>query len=177
MRVCLLLNFFKDQIKICRCVGRNDFDEAIRIISTRLVNSERDVPWLEMIALCHHWAERDDMAITTAIRALMLDPHSFDAIELLTRIHASRNEHATVAKYVPLGLENFPSPLPNIPRFYFRLLRFFGFFAPRFKRLAQRAEVEILDPNQSRTEWYAWAKEYLTWYDQTHDGNKMPTVH
>jgi len=170
MNSCRWLNIsFKDQLEVSRCIGRRDYDEAIRLISKGLVDSKEDVPSLDMIALCHHWAQRDDAAIDTANRVLSFDPKSFEAAELLSRIYFSRSEYGLAAKYARLGVDNFPEPLPLTPRFFFRLLGFLGLFSPRLKELAKETEQGIGDPNKSKNEWLAWAKQYLAWYDKANN--------
>ncbi|MCI0612265.1 hypothetical protein L0244_04675 [bacterium] len=173
-----MMTFFS-WLKVCKYhlhaahyVGRKDYDQAIQIIAKSLVGSKQDVWSLEMIALCHHWAKRDDLAIETVKRALAYDQTSFGAIELISKIFASRSDHDNAAHYMRVGLDNFQEPLPRIPRFYFSLLRFLGVLFPRFKRLSKQAEKDLVNPDQSREEWNAWAKEYLTWYDETYTRDK-----
>lgn len=168
---------FKDRLEMSRCIGGKNYDKAIRIISRGLTNSEKDAPSLEMIALCHHWAGRDETAIASANQVLAYNARSFDAIELLGSIYANRSEHETAAKYVRLGLENFPEPSPPVPRFLFSILRLVGFIIPRFRKIAREAEAGIGDPNKSKKEWYLWAKDYLAWYDKTCNNKQSPTVH
>ena len=168
---------FKDQLEMSRCIGSEKYDDAIRIINRGLTNSAKDAPSFEMIALCHHWASRDEAAIDAANQALVYDPKNFAAIKLLGSIYFDRAEHEIAAKYVRLGLECFPEPTPAVPRLFFRLLRMVGFLIPRIRKTANEAETLIGDPNKSNKEWYRWANEYLARYDQTGNATLSPTVH
>jgi tetratricopeptide (TPR) repeat protein len=149
-------------------IGRKDYDEAIEIMSKSLVGSKQDVGALEMIAKCHHWAERDDLAIETAKKALVYDPTSFDAIQVLSTIFALHSDRDNAATYIRVGLNNVSDPIPEIPRSSFCRLRFLGKISPCLKRLSEQAEKDLGNLNQSREEWKAWAENYLAWYDATY---------
>ena len=168
---------FKDQLEMSRCIGGEKYDEAIHIIRQGLTNSARDVQSLEMIARCHHWASREEEAISTANQVLVYDPKNFASIELLGNIYVSRDEHEIAAPYIRLGLECFPEPTLAVPRFFLTILRMVGFFIPRIRKVASKAENLSSDPNKSNREWFLWAKEYLTWYDQNANNKQSPTVH
>jgi tetratricopeptide (TPR) repeat protein len=155
-----------------RYVGRKDYDQAIQIMSRSLVGSKQDVWVLEMIANCHHWAKNDDLAVETAKKALAYDQNSFGPIKLLSIIFAGRSDYDNATYYMRLGLNNLPEPLPEIPPYYFSVLRFFGIFLPRFKRLSYQAEKDLGNLNQAEEEWNVWAKNYLAWYDATHIGQR-----
>lgn len=169
---------FRDELKVARCIGSKDFDGAIRIMTSGLTNSKDDVWSFEMIAQCHQWAGRADMAITFAKRALEFDPKFFGSFELLSRIYAEKAEHETAAQYARLGLENYPAPIPPMPRIVVRLFQSvfwaLGIFIPRLRALAN---LDAPDPNKPNNEWYNWAKQYLEWYQETHGDPMNPTVH
>lgn len=168
---------FKDQLEMSRCIGGEKYDEAIHIISQGLNNSAKDVPSLEMIALCHHWASREEEAISIANQALVYDPRNFASIKLLGNIYVSRDEHEIAAPYVRLGLDCFPEPTPAVPRLFLSILRMVGFFIPRIRNVASKAETLNSDPNKSNREWFLWAKEYLAWYGQNCNDKQSPTIH
>src|SRR5712692_1199648 len=169
--------FLKVQFQVARRVGRKDYDGAIHGLERALSGSKNDTPYLELIAQCHHWAGRDEMAIASAKKALDIDPMSFGAVKFLSEIHARRTEHELAAQYVRRGLENFPEPLPTMPRVFFGILRLASFAFPRVKAVEKKAKENISDPNRNNNEWYAWAKQYLAWYDQGHGGRATPTIH
>jgi|SRR5712691_427264 len=167
----------KVQLQAARCVGRKDYDEAIRVLEAALSGSPRDVPFLELIAHCHYWANREDLALTSAQKALELDPKSFGAIKFMSGIYAKRTEHEVAAQYVRRGLENYPKPLPTPPKAFFLFLRLASFLFPRLRAIEKRAREDIADPNKSNSDWYTWARQYLAWYDGTHSDRTSPTVH
>lgn len=169
--------YAKTQMHAARCIGRKDFDGAIRVLEQSLSNDSQDTPHLEMIALCHRWAHRNDMAIATAQQALAYDPKHFGSIRLLSEIHAERREHDTAAQFVRLGLENYPGPLPATPRFFFWVLGLGAVVFPRVKRIEEAARRDIGDPNKDNREWYSWAKQYLAWCDSNSGNQQAPSVH
>ena len=169
--------FAKIQMEVGRCVGRQDFDGAIRALEGSLSNNSADVPALTMIALCHRWSNRNADAILTAQRALTYDPSNFEAIQLLSEIYAEQEEHETAARLVRLGLENFPEPIPSTPRLLFWLLRVGALIIPRLRRVEESATKDLADPNKDKREWYLWARQYLAWYDSAFGSKQTPTVH
>lgn len=169
--------FAKTQMEVARCVGRKDFDGAIRVLEASLSHDSTDIPSLEMIALCHRWSYRDDMAIATAQQALAYDPKSFGAIRLLSEMYAERDDHDTAARFVRLGLESFPEPAPPVPNMFFWILRLISIVVPRLRRLEEAAKRDLGDRNKDNREWYSWAKQYLAWYDAASGNQQMPTVH
>ena len=133
-----------------------------------------DVPHLELIAHCHYWAKREEMAIASAKRALDIDPKSFGAMKLLSEIYATRTDHDTAAQYVRRALEHYPQPAPATPGAFVGILRATSFLFPR--RIAVRAREEIENPDKNTEQWHAWAKEYLAWYDQARGESKSLTI-
>jgi len=167
----------KSQIQVARRIGQKDYDGAIRILEGTLEKNKKDIPSLSMIALCHHWSGRSDMAIACTKQVLTFDTKNFDAIRLLSEIYAERAEHQMAAEHIRLGLENYPTPLPATPKIFFWLLRFVSYVYPKFKALEKEAREEIGNPNKSNEDWFDWAKQYLAWYDQTQGEKKSPTLH
>jgi tetratricopeptide (TPR) repeat protein len=159
----------KDQLKASRFIGKQKYDQAIDLISKGLTGSKEDVPMLCMIAMCHHWAGRDEEAIETANRVLAFEPDCFDAAELLSRIHFSRSEFEQATKYARLGIEHFPEPLPEPPSLSI-FIKFAGLFFPRLKQRAETARRYVSETNASRSEWKAWAEKYLEWQGQSKPG-------
>ena len=107
---------FAENLKISRCIGRRDYDTAIQLIRRGLNNSKQDAQGLHMIAMCHCSAGQDEAAIRAADQALAYDPQCFGAIQTLVRVYVKRQQHDMAARYVRLGLEHFPAPLPEPPR-------------------------------------------------------------
>lgn len=129
-----------------------------------------------LIALCHRWSHRNDMAIAAARQALAYEPTDFGPIRLLSEIHAERKEHDTAVQFVRLGLENYPEPLQAPPRFLFWVLRSAAVFFPRLRRVEEAATRDLGDPGKDNEEWYSWAKQYLAWYDSTFGKRQTLTV-
>jgi hypothetical protein len=57
--------FAKNQLQLARCIGREDYSGAIRVLESSLLNNDADIPYLEMIARCHHWSQQHDKAVAT----------------------------------------------------------------------------------------------------------------
>ena len=168
----------RDQAKVAQLIGAKNFDAAIRISASRLTNTAENAFEHDMIALCHHWAGRDDMAIASAKQALECDAKSFNSLQLLANIYAGRSDHEEAAHYARLGLENFPAPLPVPPQWLVRTLRsifwLVGVFVPRF---GQGAKMNFTPDRKPYEEWYAWAKQYLEWYEAVHGDPVNPKIH
>ena len=147
----------------------------LQMISRALKNSKDDAASFVMIARCHSWADRPDIAEESAKQALSHDPRNFAAIQLLTGILVNRSDHEQAVKYVRLALENFPAPSPPVPGFYIWLARALSRVVPRLNG----AENTLRDLDRTNRDWYEWAKSYLAWYDQTHpsDEAQVPTIH
>ncbi len=169
--------FLKAQWQVARRVGRKDFDGAIRVLEEALDGGAMDVHHLELIAHCHYWANREEMAIGSAKRALDTNPKSFGAMKLLSEIYARRTDHDTAAQYVRRALEQYPHPLPATPKAFFSILRAASLLFPRLRNIAVRAKEDIGNPNKNNEQWFAWAKEYLVWYDQARGESTSPTIH
>ena len=165
--------FLKVQWQVARRVGRKDFDGAIRVLEEALNGGAMDVHPLELIAHCHYWAKREEMAIACAKRALDIDPKFFGAMKLLSEIYARRTDHDTAAQYVRRALEQYPRPLPPTPKAFLSILRAATFLFPRLRNVAEDAG----NPNKNTEQWYAWAKEYLAWYDHARGASASPTIH
>lgn len=172
-----LVAFAKTQLEVGRCVGRKDYDGAIRVLESSLSNSNADAHSLVMIALCHRWSNRNDDAIEMAQRALYHDSKNFGAYRLLAEVYAERKEHAMAVRFVRLGLDHFPEPTPPAPKLIIWLLRVSAFFVPRFRRVTETARTELTDPDSDTRDWFAWAKQYLAWYDSEYGDKHVPTLH
>ena len=162
--------------QVARRVGRQEYDGAIHILERELSGGPSDSPYLELIAQCHLWAKREDLAIEFAKKVLEFEPSSIESIKVLTRIYAKRTEHELTARYVRHGLEHFPKPLPTTPKALFGLLHLASLVFPRLNAIEERASRDISDPNRNNNEWHTWAKEYLAWYDQRQGARITPTI-
>ncbi len=169
--------WIKSHLKVAGYVGRRQFDEAIGALSRQLTHTDSDLSDLEMIALCHQWAGRDEQAICYARRALAIDAKSFGALSLLGEIYAVRSEHEAAALYTRLALQNFPEPLPPVPKGFMRVLGLIGRVIPRVRVAARDLEGLTSDPGAVHREWYEWAARYLRWYDKAHGKAVCQTVH
>ncbi|MDO8387384.1 MAG: hypothetical protein Q7T13_13425 [Polaromonas sp.] len=172
-----LIAFAQIQMELGRRIGRKDYDGAISILESSLSNTAKDVHALEMIAHCHRWSNRIDMAIDTARRVLVHDPKKFGALRLLSEVYAERNEHDIAAPFVRLGLESYPEPTPPAPRVVFWALRLAASVVPRIKRVEEDAREHLADPNKEVRDWFSWAKQYLAWYDSISGDKQTPIVH
>jgi tetratricopeptide (TPR) repeat protein len=172
-----LVPFAKTQFEVARCIGREDYDGAIRALEGSLSNTSEDAPSLAMIAMCHRWSNRNDEALTVAQRILVFDPTNFDAFQLLSEIHAERQEHEAAARFIRLGLDHFPEPTPPAPKFLFRLLRIGALVSRRLRHVEETARSDLGDPDRDNRKWYLWATKYLAWYASHFDAKQSPTIH
>jgi tetratricopeptide (TPR) repeat protein len=143
-------NLIKNQFELARYIGRNDFDGAIKLLDESLTNTAEDIPSLEMIAQCHHWAKRDENAIATAKLVLAYDTKNFATAQLLSTIYANCNEHKLGVDYARLALENYPKPLPPLPEYLFSLLRLASWVFPKLKTVHLRGRIQLIDATVCR---------------------------
>jgi tetratricopeptide (TPR) repeat protein len=167
----------KTQWQAARLVGKKDYDGAIRLVESALSGGAEDASLLVLVAHCHYWAKREDAALTSAQNALFLDPKSFEANKFLSGIYARRGEYDRAAQHAKHALENYPEPLPSVPKAFLSVVRVVAALFPRLRRIEQTAQQDLADPNKDNKRWYAWATEYLRWYDAAHGSRTSPTVH
>lgn len=157
-----------------RKVGRGQLDEAIDEIRGTLKGDASDAHSLEMIAQCHHWAGRPDEAISACREALKYDSNSFPMLSLLARLLADRDEHENAAIYARKGLESYPEPL-KVPRFVDALFKIMSVFIPRLRGVTPTDALKQVEAEDA--EWFAWAKQYLDWYDSVFGDSVRPPSH
>lgn len=157
---------------LSRMIGQQEFDKAIDYLRSGLKGNESDLSSLEMIAHCHHWAGHADDAIKACRKALRYDPKSFDMHSMLSRLLAEKGEHEDAVIHARRGLECYPSPLPEIPRFVTSAFQVLGRIFPRLRGADATESLRRIEAEQS--EWFAWAKRYLNWYDRTHNDRLGP---
>ena len=87
--------------------GRNDYEEALQILEGELTGTNKDLPYLEMIAHYLWWAGNEEKAIVTAKRALLIDPKGFDMPKMLSLIYAERESHEEAIKFVKVAVQNY----------------------------------------------------------------------
>ena len=109
--------------------------------------------------------------------ALRCDSDDFDALRMLAEIYANRNEHDKAVDFVRRGLANHPKPSAPLPRVA-KALRIVAPLLPKRLRRAIETDLTIFeDPGANDRKWFAWAKEYLAWYDGTKGSSTAPVVH
>lgn len=160
-------------IAFSRMIGRQEFDKAIDYLRLGLKGNKSDLSSLEMIAHCYHWAGRADEAINACRVALRCDPKSFDMHSMLSQLLAEKGEHQDAAIHARRGLECFPEPLPEIPRFVTSVFRTLGRMFPRLREPDANEALRRVEAEQA--EWFSWAKDYLSWYDRIHNDKIGPT--
>lgn len=160
---------------LARLIGRRKFDAAIDHLRSGLRGGKSDVDSLEMIAMCHQWADRNDEAIETFRKALALEPASFNSYSQLAQLLAEKGEHENAAVHARKGLEFFPEPLEELPRVIALAHKALCRVVPRLRRA--HPDGQLPDLNESNTRWFNWAQEYLAWYDATYDESESPAKH
>lgn len=161
-----------------RDIGRRDLAAAVRRLEAYLLEHPADVSGWTMLAQCHVWANAKGSAEQAAVAALKLDPNDFETLRLLSAMYAEDNRHAEAAAIVRRGLESFPAPSPSLSPWVPRVFRL---VAPLLsKRLRKSIEAELpdlQDADVAARHWYAWAKDYLRWYDAATGSNSAPVLH
>jgi tetratricopeptide (TPR) repeat protein len=153
-----------------RMIGRQEFDKAIDYLRSNLKNDASDMSSLEMIAHCHQWAGRPDKAIEACRKALVWDAASFDMHSMLSQLLAEKGEHEAAAVHALKGLECYPEPLPEVPRFMTSAFQILSRFFPSFRGIDVNNALRSIEDEHA--EWFDWAKKYLKWYDVTY-GDKL----
>lgn len=164
-------------IRFSQMIGRNEFDKAIDYLRAGLKSDKSDLASLEMIAQCHEWSSRTEEAILSCREALHHDPNSFDMHVMLSRLFATKGEHANATLHARKGLESYPEPLPNLPRFFIITLNALSRFIPSLRGIASDAEAALLSGEADKADWFNWAKRYLSWYDATYGDKINPVNH
>ena len=170
----------REEMKFARLIGGGDFDRAIKLLTDGLAKATSDVnrlDFMERIALCHWGASRADDAIESLNKALEIDPKSFFSLKLLSECHAMRNEHDAAATFARRAMEAYPDPLPQPPKLVPRLLRGLARIVPKYRSLFLDIEKQVADPDCGDPKWYAWAKDYLKWYDASRGTSIAPRLH
>ena len=170
------IKIMKTQMDVARYVGYKDYDGAIRVLQASLSNSAIDIPSLELIAHCHRWSSRNDMAISVAQQTLAYDPNNFESMRLLSEIYAERKDHVSAVRFIRLGLENYPEPQPSVPKIYFSLLRLVSAIVPRFRSIHEAAKRDLGDLDNGNRKWFFWAKQYIAWYNSVSGREQDPIV-
>jgi tetratricopeptide (TPR) repeat protein len=162
-------------MRFAKMIGRREFDDAIAYLRNGLKGDKSDIYSLEMIADCHHWAGRTDDAINACREALKFSSSSFDMHALLAELLAGKNEHDDAAIHARKGLECYPEPIPQMPRFMISAFKALSRIVPRLRNA--NPDAALREVANARAEWFDWAKRYLDWYDSTHGGSASPTEH
>ena len=152
-------------LRIARLIGRKDYSGAISQLEATLQGQPTDVSALELIANCHRWSGADDKAIDTAARILEIDVTKFSALKMLSEIHAERGNPELAVSFVRRALESYPAPLEPVSPKLVTLARWIFRIVAPLKRVRDDEFRVLEDPNEIDRKWYAWAKEYLAWYD------------
>jgi tetratricopeptide (TPR) repeat protein len=156
-------------------LGRQEYDKAIDYLRAGLKGDRSDFDSLAMIANCYHWAGRHDQAIVACEEALKVDSSSFDMHALVAQLFVEKGDHENAVIHARIGLECYPEPLPTIPRWITFIFRLLGRVFPSLRDSDPNEGLRSMEA--SRAEWFAWAKQYLTWHDATHGGTGKPVVH
>ena len=160
---------------ISSLVGREDFGGAVDFLRAGLKGDASDLNTLKMIAHCHHWAGHTDEAIAVGREALNYDPTSFEMHAILAQLLADKGEHQEAVAHANQGLLNYPVSSPE---------------QTASPALDGSNSSEVATPpgagssdlasqwvSAGRTEWFDWAKSYLSWYESARGETVGPTEH
>ena len=166
---------FPFDLRLARMIGRGQRNAAIDYLRTGRKGDKSDVDILEMMAMLHRGAGRNDEAISVSREALALDPASFDSHALLAEILAENGEHEQAALHARRGLEHFPEPMPEMPKAVWLVWKALFLLLPRLRRAYP--DGRLPDFSHANTAWFDWARAYLDWYDSTFAESTSPTEH
>lgn len=163
--------------RVAKFIGRKDFPAAIRALEECAARDPGDVGTLDLLAQCHRWAGANDKAIEVAEKALTLDPTDFSSLRLLSVILADRGEHNRAVEYVRRGVQHYPKEMAPLAPFVVTL----GKIVMRVLRPRHRMAAEEFAPweriNSENREWFAWAKQYLAWFESSTGSDTSPLLH
>jgi hypothetical protein len=129
------------------------------------------------LLLCCRFACLEDKAIEVALKLLEFNRNDFSALSALAEIHASRSAPDLAAAFVRRALENYPKPTEPISPSVVRLARWFAKIFPPLRHMKPQDFAVLEDPSADDRKWFAWAKEYLAWYDGISGAQSTPTLH
>ena len=108
---------------------------------------------------------------------LRLDATAFAPLKILSEIYAERDQPEVTVSFLRRALESYPPPIePIAPRPVTLAKGIVRILSPR--RPVTDDEFGMLeDPNVNDRKWYAWAMEYLAWYEGLSGGTATPVLH
>ena len=167
----------RESIQVARHIGRKDFASAIRVLENCLVGGPDDAYALELLAHCYRWSGSEAKAVAAATQILGYDGNDFSALKLLAEIHANRDDRDKAVTYIRRALENYPKPVKPFSRGVVAATKAFARIFPPLRHMTAKDFEVLEDPQAGDRTWFAWAKEYLAWYDGIAGGNSSPVLH
>ena len=164
------------EMRAVRLIGAKRYDAAIECYRDIMARYGTNAHRWEMIAQCHEWAGEWEKAASAARRAVESQPGNFSALQLLVRVALSQREYAEARQLVQKALESYPEPIPKAPGLLLGVVRLLARI-PKLRGGAKQAESFMRNPNRDVEEWYAWAREYLEWYEKEFGESSLPTQH
>ena len=159
-------------LRLAGMIGRGEFGQAIAEMRAGLRGDSSDQASLEMIASCHHWSGQTDEATAAAYEALRYDPNAFEMHAMLAQLLADKGEHERAADHVRKRLEWYPEPVPKAPAALNSAFSWLGRMVPRLRGLDPDGALRRVEAE--RAQWFQWAKQYLTWYDEAFGESTNP---
>jgi tetratricopeptide (TPR) repeat protein len=146
-------------------VGRNDIPRIEALCTEALRVDESDGMALMVLADTYWRNRQPEKALSPALKALEIEPSDFYALRIVAGIYAARGKHA-LAHIFAKRLVTADPPMPPPTKTVSRILRPFTWLA-KARRLKERVELDEVESKTSYTDWVQWAKEYVTWYENS----------
>lgn len=148
---------------ISKCIGKNDYHEAIRLLEPFLAKNEKDPVALDFALMCYREVNNEDKALWAALELESLDSNHFSALKAIGEIYVKRNMYDDAVPYVKRALSNVPTDEFHLTFFWKCVIKVLGVISPKLPKEIEK-DFKDLNSNKKNTTWTKWAKDFLAWH-------------
>jgi len=150
------------QIRAVWKVAKQDYAKAIEMFEKVIADEEKNPGIYTSLAYCYKKLNDLDTAMRYCKDAIDIDPNHYEALKLLSLIHAATQNYEEAYLYVKRALANQNKTLTEPPK---RLINF-GKKLSKFSKL-KNIEQDITNdwPVPEEVEWLNWAKDFIKKYE------------
>ena len=157
-------------------MGARRYEEALECYREMMERVKPSAHHWEMMAQCYEWVGETEKAERAARCALEAEDDRFEALRLLARVSIAQGHYAQAREYVQKALRvkrRSPSARRSM---LFRMARFFGEVLGKH-RVGDNPPVALKGPERDDEQWDAWAREFLSGYEQVFGSKSNASGH